>query len=117
MDNADGKPKEVQASHELKKLERDEAAVKISVHARLPVVLDQDLLGFVAVVVKASKIVELEKETNISSASASDATDTPASDEDDSDGEGEMKSNIKRFKDKLRGSVKRKATSALVNDC
>jgi len=56
-----GAPKKVQKEQELRQLEKDEANVKISAHARLPAVLSQDLLDFVAALIKATKIVEIEK--------------------------------------------------------
>jgi len=62
VDTASGKPKEVQAQHELSQAEKDEANVRISVHARLPAVFDQELLDFVAALVKATKVVEFEKQ-------------------------------------------------------
>ncbi|QSZ30727.1 hypothetical protein DSL72_000285 [Monilinia vaccinii-corymbosi] len=42
----------------------DECTVGIGAHARLPVVMDQELLDWVARVVKASKVMEMEKERN-----------------------------------------------------
>ncbi|KAH6680498.1 hypothetical protein B0J14DRAFT_266791 [Halenospora varia] len=65
IDAADGKPKEIQAEHELKQVEKDEANVKISVHARLPACFDQELLDFIAALVKATKVVELEKQPSV----------------------------------------------------
>jgi hypothetical protein len=58
IQDADGKPKKVQAEQGLKQLVKDEANVKISAHARLPAVLSQELLDFIAALIKASKIVE-----------------------------------------------------------
>ncbi|GAO17316.1 uncharacterized protein UV8b_05544 [Ustilaginoidea virens] len=43
--------------------EADVAHVKASVHAKLPAILDQELLDFVALLVKASKLVEIEEAT------------------------------------------------------
>ncbi|TVY84855.1 hypothetical protein LSUE1_G001306 [Lachnellula suecica] len=62
VDSADGKPKEVQAQHELDQALKDETNVKISVHARLPACFDQELLDFVAALIKATKVVEFEKQ-------------------------------------------------------
>ncbi|KAK5009860.1 hypothetical protein LTR28_013033, partial [Elasticomyces elasticus] len=61
VDGADGKPKAVQAQQELEQTRKDETNVKVSVHARLPWCLDQSLLDFIAALVKASKMVDLEK--------------------------------------------------------
>ncbi|TGO82024.1 hypothetical protein BPOR_0942g00020 [Botrytis porri] len=41
---------------------KDECAVHIAAHAQLPIVMDQELLDWVASVVKASKVIEVEKE-------------------------------------------------------
>jgi hypothetical protein len=65
VDDADGKPKEVQAKHELEQQMEEEANVKISVHARLPACFDQELLDFVSALVKVTKVVELEKEPSM----------------------------------------------------
>jgi hypothetical protein len=61
VEDADGTPKTVQAERELEQVEKDEANVKIAVHVRMPACLDQELLDFVAALVKATKVVELEK--------------------------------------------------------
>jgi hypothetical protein len=55
--NANGKPREIH----LKKAEKDESAAKFSVHARLPAIFDQELLDFIAMIVRASKLVEIEQ--------------------------------------------------------
>jgi hypothetical protein len=62
IETADGKPAELQAEHALSQAEADETNVKISAHDRLPAVFDQELLDFIAALVKASKVVEMEKE-------------------------------------------------------
>ncbi|PPJ58795.1 hypothetical protein CBER1_08232 [Cercospora berteroae] len=58
---ADGMPKAVQAAQQLKQVKKDETNIKLSVHGSLPVSCDQSLLNFVAALVKATKIIELEK--------------------------------------------------------
>jgi hypothetical protein len=40
---------------------KDEASVRVSAHARLPAILDRELLDFITALVKASKVVEVEK--------------------------------------------------------
>ncbi|KAK3074760.1 hypothetical protein LTR53_002562, partial [Teratosphaeriaceae sp. CCFEE 6253] len=60
--DADGLPTTKQAEEKAAKLAKDEAAISISVHASLPATFDQSLLDFVAALVKATKIIELEKE-------------------------------------------------------
>jgi hypothetical protein len=64
IEDADGKPKTIQAEHQLEQAQKDEASIKMSVHASLPACFDQELLNFVAALVKATKVVELEKEPN-----------------------------------------------------
>ena len=63
--HADGQPKTFQKEHELAQAEKDEVNVKIAVHARLPACFDQELLNFVAALVKATKVVELEREADV----------------------------------------------------
>jgi hypothetical protein len=65
IESADGKPQQFLAEKELDQAEKDEANVQISVHAKLPACLDQELLNFVAAIVKATKLVEMEKELDI----------------------------------------------------
>lgn len=62
VEEADGIPKAVQAEGDLEKAEKDESAIAMSVHASLPATFDQTLLNFIAALVKATKIIELEKE-------------------------------------------------------
>lgn len=62
IDEVDGKPQTVQKEKELEQIEKDETNVKVSAHAHLPACLDQELLDFIAALVKATKVVELEKE-------------------------------------------------------
>ena len=71
---AEGKPKTLQAEKDLELLRRDETTMNISVHGRLPVVFDQSLLNFIAALVKATKVIEFEKEVDLQ-----DAPDTPVS--------------------------------------
>ncbi|KAK5098512.1 hypothetical protein LTR70_002725 [Exophiala xenobiotica] len=59
---ADGIPKAVQAERELERLKKDETTINMSVHASLPATFDQSLLAFVAALVKATKIIELDRE-------------------------------------------------------
>ncbi|KAK4692760.1 hypothetical protein P7C71_g4508, partial [Lecanoromycetidae sp. Uapishka_2] len=59
---ADGLPKTIQAQQSLDQAVKDETNVKMSVHASLPACFDQELLNFIAALVKATKVVEMEKE-------------------------------------------------------
>lgn len=58
----EGTPKELQARKELDKFKKDESAMQVSAHAHLPVQFHQDLLNFVAAIVKATKVIESEKD-------------------------------------------------------
>lgn len=64
VEEADGLPKTIQAQGTLEQAEKDETNVKMSVHASLPACFDQELLNFIAALVKATKVVEMEKESN-----------------------------------------------------
>lgn len=64
VDEADGKPNTLIKERVLEQAEQDETNVKISVHARLPACFNQELLNFISALVKATKVVELEKEPN-----------------------------------------------------
>lgn len=57
----EGTPKELKARQELERLKRDEAAMHISAHAHLPAQFHQDLLNFIAAIVKATKVIESDK--------------------------------------------------------
>ncbi|KAI5359856.1 hypothetical protein Slin14017_G094170 [Septoria linicola] len=61
VNEADGSPKAVQAARELKQAKKDETNITMSVHGSLPVACDQSLLNFIASLVKATKMIELEK--------------------------------------------------------
>ncbi|KAJ3572429.1 hypothetical protein NPX13_g5054 [Xylaria arbuscula] len=62
IEEAKGTPKAVQLQQELRRRQRDEAAMKISAHGHLPAIFDQQLLNFAAALVKATKVIELEKD-------------------------------------------------------
>ncbi|KAH0342428.1 hypothetical protein KCU81_g5711, partial [Aureobasidium melanogenum] len=61
IDNADSQPKTIQAEQEMAQLRKDETNVNISAHVRLPACFDQNLLDFIAALVKATKIVEMDR--------------------------------------------------------
>jgi hypothetical protein len=56
-----GTPKAVQALKDFEKLKKDEASMHVSAHAHLPAQFHQDLLNFVAAIVKATKVIESDK--------------------------------------------------------
>ncbi|KAI4736854.1 hypothetical protein E4T50_12656 [Aureobasidium sp. EXF-12298] len=61
IDTADSQPKTIQAEQEMAQLRKDETNVNISAHVRLPACFDQNLLDFIAALVKATKIVEMDR--------------------------------------------------------
>ncbi|ORX36154.1 hypothetical protein BD324DRAFT_630401 [Kockovaella imperatae] len=62
VDTADDKLDKVIAEGALEQAENDETNVKMSAHISLPVAFSQDVLDFIAALVKASKLVEMESE-------------------------------------------------------
>lgn len=74
VEEADGIPKTVQAEQDKERLEKDEATVTMSVHASLPAAFNQELLLFIAALVKATKIIEFDKE--VDRADTNDSTNT-----------------------------------------
>jgi hypothetical protein len=64
VEDADGEPKTKQAEAVLESMEEDETHINISVHASLPAHFDQSLLNFIAALVKATKIIEFERDVS-----------------------------------------------------
>lgn len=99
VQEADGLPKTLQAENELDQKMKDETNVKMSVHARLPACFDQELLDFIAALVKATKVVEFQKQ------------DSPMDEE---------VRNIKEFSRAvgagLRGGMKKAVVDGVVNE-
>lgn len=62
IQDIDGKPQAIQAKHDLKRMRKDETNVKLSAHVRLPACFDQELLDFIAAIIKATKVVEIERD-------------------------------------------------------
>ena len=60
--DAQGTPAEQRARKILKQLKKDETNMHISAHARLPAVFDQELLNFIAAIVKATKVIESDRD-------------------------------------------------------
>jgi hypothetical protein len=56
-----GSPKAVQALKEFEKCKKDETGMQFSAHAHLPAQFHQDLLNFIAAIVKATKVIESDK--------------------------------------------------------
>ena len=98
-ENANGLPNTVQAQAGLEQLRKDETNVKIAAHASLPACFDQELLGFVAALVKATKVIEMEKD--------SDATDQEIRG---------FKDSTKALHNKMKDGMKRAAVDAMAND-
>lgn len=96
----DSAPKVAQEERLLKKSIRDEVNCQISVHVRLPVCFDQDLLNFISALVKASKIIEFER-------AYEEITDTQVR---------SLKDFTKLVNTGLRESVKKVTVNAAAND-
>lgn len=79
---ADGKPKTIQAEKDLELLEHDQTTMTISVHGKLPVCFDQSLLNFVAALVKATKVIEFEKEVDLQDTPGTPVSPTSGLDSD-----------------------------------
>jgi hypothetical protein len=62
INEAEPTPKQILARKELEKLKKDEASMHVSAHAHLPAQFHQDLLNFVAAIVKATKVIESDKD-------------------------------------------------------
>ena len=75
LDDSDGKPSTSQLQSHPKQAKKDEAAVKLAVHARLPAVFDQELLDFLAILVKAAKLVEIDKKPGLRENGAQNLSD------------------------------------------
>ena len=99
---SDGKLQTVQAQMDLENTIKDVANVKISAHAKLPACLDQELLDFVAALVKATKLIEMN------------GPGSPT--EEGSPGAGGIKEFTKNMKTGFKESVKRAAVDAVAND-
>lgn len=79
IEDADEGPKTIQAERDLETLKKDETAMKISVHGSFPASCDQSLLDFVAALVKATKLIEFEKEVEETSHDSADENTVPRS--------------------------------------
>lgn len=58
----DSAAKATQAQKSLKQLQKDQAAMHVSAHAHLPMVVSQEMLNFIAAIVKATKVIESDKD-------------------------------------------------------
>jgi hypothetical protein len=99
VEDADGLPKTIQKERDLTQAIKDEANAKMSVHARLPAVFDQELLNFIAALVKATKVVELEKE--------------PSAMDQEVNG---LRDFTKSLKQGMKDSMKKAVVDGIVND-
>ena len=62
MAETDNVAKALQAKKTLKQLSKDQANMHISAHAHLPMVVSQEMLNFTAALVKATKVIESDKD-------------------------------------------------------
>lgn len=115
---ADGKPKQIQAEQELEQTQKDETNMNLSVHARLPAVFDQELLDFVAALVKATKIIEMQ-DMPVSDITAADS-DAESINEPTKRSIREfahaLSTDVRKMGTDVRKGVKRVAVDAVAND-
>jgi len=111
VDEADGIPKTVQKEQDLIQLKKDEANVKISAHARLPATFDQELLNFIAALVKATKVVEMEKDMERDSDEETDEEISRFK-----QFRQNLKQDMKDSMQDMKDSMKKAAVSGIVND-
>jgi hypothetical protein len=126
MKNADGKPRVMQKARDLAQLVKDETNVKVSVHARLPACLDQELLNFIAALVKATKVVEMQRERDTSdSSSETNDEESEADAMSISSGKSSIKDgrrmkdfthNLQNLHHGFKTSMKRVAVDGIIND-
>lgn len=110
VEDADGKPKTIQAQHDLDQLKKDETNVSLSAHVRLPACFDQTLLDFTAALVKATKIIEFFKEGK---------SDDATSDSDSSSSEHHhhsFREKARQLKQDMNNKMQRVAVDAAAND-
>lgn len=62
ISEAENPAKATQAKKTLKQMKKDEANMHISAHAHLPMVVSQEMLNFIAAIVKATKVIESDKD-------------------------------------------------------
>ncbi|KAF1945498.1 hypothetical protein EJ02DRAFT_451529 [Clathrospora elynae] len=62
INEAEATPRQIKARKELEKRKRDETSMHINAHAHLPAQFHQDLLNFVAAIVKATKVIESDRD-------------------------------------------------------
>ena len=98
----DDKLKVIQAQMDLEETVKDIANVKISAHGKLPACLDQELLDFVAALVKATKLIEMDKPNSPTEEGALSGSS--------------IKELAKNMKTGFKETVKRAAVDAVAND-
>lgn len=117
VEEAGNKSKEIQAQRALQQVRNDEANVKISVHARLPAVLDQSLIDFIAALVKASKIAEFERLADEREAEEEHQREEDESSEYEHEKEKRSLREISAaFKGRVKDSMKRTLVDNVVSD-
>lgn len=122
VEQADGLPKEVQATKELERTIKDETTCPFSAHAQLPAVFDQELLDFIAALVKAVKIIEMEKDPEVQDAvealEDSDLVESPTSPTKKTLREKaqQLNTNMKRGMKVVNDSMRRVGIDAVAND-
>lgn len=117
LDSADGRPKQLQAQTALEQTRRDEVNARVSAHVRLPACFDQELLDFIAAIVKATKVIEMEKDNNNNNSNSNNSEAAEANQQQQLSSSG---SGFKDFTSKINSSVKdgmkKVAVNAVAND-
>lgn len=115
---ADGAPEIIQAQQELERAQKDETYLTFSAHARLPAVFDQELLDFIAALVKATKIIEMEHGNPVDNL-ADSVSDTEAIVEfgiDEKNKKQKIKDWSRAMGVTVRDGARRVAVDAVTND-
>ena len=98
-------------------MQKDEAHVKLSVHGSLPATFDQSLLNFIGALVKATKIIEMEKHAD--EIEEHELPSTPANVHDDDasiKSASRVDSGFKSFTKNLRQGLKDGSTRDSIKD-
>ncbi|OBT68763.1 hypothetical protein VE03_02058 [Pseudogymnoascus sp. 23342-1-I1] len=99
INDASSRPKKVQGEYDLEQAYRDEANVKLSAHVRLPAVFDQELLDYIAALVKVTKVIEIDSR--------------PSAMENEVSG---LRDFTKALNKTAKGGIKKAVVSGVVND-
>ena len=113
VDEVTSVPHIIEALNELEQTRKDETNINISARARLPAVFHQQLLDFIAALVKATKFIEIEKsledkpsDESISIADAESEILEPPINSLTPSSSGKFKDDMRTFNTNFKGSMK-----------